>query len=108
MRFVRLSHYLEAFRQVDELYYEEVNHHAGTAAAHIYGGIVAVIQAFCEERSIPYSGIPVGTVKKYATGKGNANKAAMVRAARALGIDTDNDNEADAIFVALAGWEGLG
>ena len=38
-------------------------------------------------------------IKKFATGKGNADKAAMVEAAKALGYHVDNDNEADAIHI---------
>jgi len=58
--------------------------------------------ALCEERETPYMGIPVGTVKKLATGKGNANKAAMVAAAarRWALADAVDDNEADALWVA--------
>lgn len=111
MRYVRLRNYLDrGFRSVDELYYEEVSHHAGTTAAHVYGGIVAVVQSFCEKHMIPYSGIPVGTVKKYATGTGIANKKQMVEAARERfpEHEIETADEADAIWIALAGWEGLG
>lgn len=87
------------------VHYEEVRRHAGTDAAHIYGGIVATIQAFCVEREIDYCGVPVGTVKKLATGKGNADKSAMLAAANARwpNMPTTDDNEADARFIALAG-----
>jgi Holliday junction resolvasome RuvABC endonuclease subunit len=82
------------------VYYEEVAAHKGTAAAHIYGGLVATLQSFCEERNIPYCGVPVGTIKRYATGKGNANKEAMIAAAQVKhGYLGDNDNEADALHL---------
>ena len=32
--------------------------------------------------SIPYQGVPVGTIKRYVTGKGNADKAAVIAAVR--------------------------
>lgn len=99
MRFLRFRDQLIAINP-DVVYYEEVAAHKGTAAAHIYGGLVATIQTFCEERSIPYAGIPVGTIKKFATGKGNANKEAMIEAARAkYGYEGNNDNEADALHL---------
>lgn len=83
--------------------YEEVRSHAGTSAAHVYGGLVAVITGLCEEREFPYQGQPVGTVKKLATGKGNASKAAMVAAAQARWPGCgDDDNEADALWIAEA------
>jgi Holliday junction resolvasome RuvABC endonuclease subunit len=103
MRYLRVRRYLaEALLGVDAVAYEEVRHHAGVDAAHIYGGIVAVIAAECEERSVPYRGVNVTTVKKRATGKGNAGKEAMVTAFTALvGRPPESDDEADALFVAL-------
>lgn len=81
--------------------YEEVRRHAGTDAAHVYGGIVAMIAAVCEERKTPYMAIPVGTVKRAATGKGNADKIAMIEAARKRWVcEPVDDNEADALWIA--------
>lgn len=112
MRFVRLTSYLtdvlNAF-EPSSVWYEEVRRHLGTDAAHIYGGIVAVITERCETLSIPYAGIPVGTVKKLATGKGNADKAAMIAATAARWPDfRGDDNEADARWIALAGMKSIG
>ena len=84
------------------VFFEEVRAHRGVDAAHIYGGFLAVLSALCEDRSIPYEGVPVGTIKRHATGKGNANKAAMVLAATARGWHPEDDNEADAQW--LADW----
>ena len=39
----------------------------------------------------------MGTIKKHATGKGNANKAAMIATMQALGFQPADDNEADAL-----------
>lgn len=90
-------------REIEAVGYEEVRRHAGTSAAHVYGGLIAVITAVCEEREIPYQGQPVGTVKKLATGKGNASKTAMVRAAEdRWSMTVSDDNEADALYVAEA------
>ena len=102
MRFFRLRNYLnEVCSDIDLLVYEEVHRHAGTEAAHIYGGIVAIIQEHCEMHQINYQGLPVGTIKKYATGKGNANKDSMVNAAKAKWQDIDivDDNQADALWI---------
>ena len=57
-----------------------------------------------------YQGVPVGTIKRHATGKGNAPKAAMIAAAHGRGFSPADDNEADAIailFWALETKEGL-
>lgn len=106
MRFVRLRsclrQLLDAFPGVTVLAYEEVRRHLGTDAAHIYGGVVAALTEECESRKIPYTAIPVGTVKKVATGKGNADKAAMVAAANREwpAAEFEDDNEADARWIA--------
>ena len=81
--------------------FEEVRAHAGTDAAHIYGGFLGMLTAWCEERDLPYEGVPVGTIKRYATGKGNADKAKMVAAIQARGFAPADDNEADAIALLL-------
>ena len=105
MRFVRLrAYFVEVLRQAEVVAYEEVRRHMGVDAAHIYGGIVAVITEVCEAQSKPYRGIPVGTAKKLLTGKGNADKPAMVAAAnvRFAPHEVETDDEADALAVALA------
>ena len=79
------------------VYFEEVRRHAGTSAAHVYGGLMAVLTSWAEGRGIPYQGVPVGTIKKHATGKGNASKAEMMEAARRRGNEPRDDNEADAL-----------
>ena len=48
-----------------------------------------------------YQGVPVGTIKRFATGKGNAGKDAVVAAVRARGFSPADDNEADAIAILL-------
>ena len=52
---------------------------------------------------IPMVEIPPGLLKKMATGHGNADKTAMVAAARRrLGYDGDSHDEADALFLRHA------
>ncbi len=105
MRFVRLRNYLvKACEGVDMVVYEEVHGHKGTYAAQMYGGIVAIIQEHCELHEIPYEGVLVGTIKKFATGKGNSNKEVMLAAARERWpeYDIEDDNRADALF--LLAW----
>lgn len=98
MRYVRFRReFLEKFAAVKEICFEDVCRHKGTDAAHIYGGLMATLTAFCEEKSIPYSSIGVGTIKKHWTGKGNANKATMIKTAQERGFNPIDDNEADAL-----------
>lgn len=106
MRYVRLrvqlAHQHTELGGFDLLAYEDVRRHTGTTAGHVYGGIVAVMTEFCEMRDIPYVGVPVGTIKKFATGKGNANKTKMLTAAlkKWPGFEPATDDEADARWIA--------
>jgi len=71
MRYLRFNRWLEdakkTLREIDVIYFEEVRRHAATDAAHVYGGLVAVVTAFAEHHKIPYQGVPVGTIKKHVT-----------------------------------------
>ena len=78
------------------VHYEEVRRHLSTDAAHVHGGLLATLTAWCEQRSIAYQGVPVGTIKRFIAGKGNADKAAVIAAIRARGFAPADDNEADA------------
>jgi hypothetical protein len=86
---------------IGSIVFEEVRRHAGTTAAHVYGGFLAHLTAWCEGVSVPYQGIPVGTIKRFATGKGNAPKDAVIAAMRARGFAPADDNEADALALLL-------
>ena len=100
MRFVRFRERLEHMRKsngVKTIYFEEVRRHIGTSAAHIYGGFVAMLKAFCVDNGVSYQSVPVGEIKKFWTGKGNAKKDAMMAEARKRGFEPADDNEADAI-----------
>ena len=102
MRFVELyTKITNIISDVDLIAYERVERHSSTYAAHVYGVIISVIQGIGEEYLIPYKGIPVGTIKKHATGKGSAKKEAMVLAAQARFRDVDikDDNHADALCI---------
>ena len=105
MRFLRFRGWLAEVAALSggvvRIVFEEVRAHAGTDAAHLYGGFLAHLSAWCEERSIAYQGVPVATIKRFATGKGNADKAKMVAAIQARGFAPADDNEADAIALLL-------
>ncbi|MBF0326901.1 MAG: hypothetical protein HQL42_17770 [Alphaproteobacteria bacterium] len=106
MRFLRFRSWLDhlefAAKKIDLLHFEEVRRHAGTDAAHIYGGFLAHLTAWCELKHIPYQGVPVGTIKRHATGKGNAGKDMVVAAMKVRGFNPEDDNEADAL--AILSW----
>jgi len=101
MRYLKFKRWLTQVKNsldgIDEVYFEEVRRHIGVDAAHAYGGFMATLTTWCEHHQIPYQAIPVGTIKKHITGKGNANKQAIINAVKALGFNPIDDNEADAI-----------
>ena len=103
MRFLRFKRWLTELKAhadgIDSLHFEEVRRHVSTDAAHAYGGFLATLTSWCEHHQIPYQGVPVGTIKKHATGKGNASKAEMITAMRRLGHVPTDDNEADALAI---------
>jgi Holliday junction resolvasome RuvABC endonuclease subunit len=101
MRFLKFKRWLSEVSAnvggVQAVFFEEVRRHAGVDAAHAYGGYMAHLTAWCEQNSIPYQGVPVGTIKKHATGKGNASKEDIIAAVEKRGFAPADDNEADAI-----------
>jgi len=105
MRYLRFTNWLSEMDRlagpIEAIFYEEVRNHKGVDASHVYGGLMAVLTAWAEMRGVPYQGVPVGTIKKSATGKGNASKTMMIEAARARGFSPRDDNEADAIAILL-------
>jgi len=106
MRFLRFKRWLDELLGtcpvLSAVYFEEVRRHRGVDAAHVYGGLLAHLTAWCEARQLPYQGVPVGTIKRHATGKGSAKKDEVVAAMRAKGHAPQDDNEADAL--ALLHW----
>lgn len=105
MRYLRFKNWLTELKAqsegIEEVYFEEVRNHSAVDAAHVYGGLLATLTAWCEHHNIAYKGVPVGTIKKFATGKGNAKKDAMIAAIQARGFNPKDDNEADAIAISL-------
>ena len=103
MRFLKFNDWLNSVNYIDGgfdiVYFESVNRHLGTAAAHAYGGYMGVLMAWCEFAKIPYQGIGVGTIKLSACGNGRASKKDMVNKAIELGFYVGDDNQADAIHL---------
>ena len=97
MRYLHFQRWLGELPKVDVVYFEEVRRHLGVDAAHAYGGFLGTLTSWCEGKQIPYQGIPVGTIKSFITGKGNASKLEVTRAVKALGHHPKDDNEADAL-----------
>ncbi len=106
MIFLRFKNWLTEIKQVagelDAVFFEEVRRHAGIDAAHVYGGFLAHVTAWCEHHEIPYETAPVGTIKWHATGRDYASKEAIIAAVRNLGFAPADDNEHEAL--TLLDW----
>jgi Holliday junction resolvasome RuvABC endonuclease subunit len=109
MRLLRLQSKLNEIHKtggVDLVVFEAARH----AAPKMQGALVCqaqlqgVIVLWCENNHVQYRGYSPSEIKKFATGKGNAPKPAVIAAAREkLGFTGDDDNEADAMWLrALA------
>ena len=105
MRYLRFRHWLDEVAKlagpIDRIVFEEVRRHVSTDSSHVYAGFLATLTAWCEQANVPYEGVPVGTIKRFATGKGNADKAAVIAAMQARGFRPADDNEADALALLL-------
>jgi len=78
-------------------------------AAELLGGFKITLATWAEENGVPVQGYAIGAIKKFATGKGNSGKPAMIEAANErFGVDlpvadhdkTGADNIADALHIA--------
>lgn len=81
----------------------EQAHHRGGAPTEIGVGLATRIMEAAAARGIEHVSVHTATIKKFATGKGNAEKSEMVKAANRMPrsatsrpVITD-DNEADAV-----------
>jgi Holliday junction resolvasome RuvABC endonuclease subunit len=89
------------------VFFERVYAHKGVEAAHVYGAFMYILAMVCEGLNVGCVGLNVGTIKKFATGKGNATKEEMIAAARSRGFDPVDDNEADALAILFVGLHDL-
>jgi Holliday junction resolvasome RuvABC endonuclease subunit len=102
-RFVRFNAWLDAWlERKPELVVYEMPHQRGGAATEIAAGFSTRIHEWCARHGIEHSSLHSATLKKWATGKGNADKAAMLGAVARRWKRVDTDDEADAL--ALAYW----
>lgn len=78
-RWVRFERHLEEFAAVgiDLVVFERVDFSKYQMAAAVLERCRAILTAFFEKREIPCRGVPVKTLKKFATGNGNADKDLM-------------------------------
>lgn len=88
-------------QQGAELVAYEQAHHRGGAATELCVNLTGRVQEACAALHIECATVRTMTLKKFATGKGNAGKPEMIAAAHpVIGRPPIDDNEADAVHVA--------
>lgn len=102
MRLIRLKSKLDEINSLNKIsmiaYERPAGRHKGSIICH--AKIVGAIESFCVENGIEYRAYSASEIKKFATGKGNANKLKMVEAACSkYGYQGKDDNEADALHL---------
>lgn len=112
VRFVKFEKALIEIMEVmppEIVFFERVHRHLGIAAAHCYAGYLAMLTTTCEKRGIPYTGLSVQEIKKFATGRGSADKELMVAAAKRRWPDQqiETHDQADALWCLHAGLASL-
>lgn len=81
---------------------EDLPSHAQSAG--LTGMAQGVVRLACLTTGTPYLTVPPATLKKYATGKGNATKADMRMAwFQRAGDDVRDDNQVDALWLRQIG-----
>ena len=105
-RYLAFRAWLQNFKTrhnaITAVYYERVSFVSTLLQIQCWAGLRATLLAFCEQHQIRCEGVPVGTIKKSATGKGNAEKKHMKAWAVQNGFSPADDNEADAL--AILSW----
>lgn len=102
MRLIRFKSKLREVCEVENINLVCFERTAGKhkASLIVQSELHGVLKVFCEEEGIEYRAYSASEIKKHATGKGNANKLAMVNAAISkLGYKGNDDNEADALWI---------
>ena len=101
MRFLRFRAWLtETCMLADPkvIAYEQPHHRGGPATEVAYGFLTEV-KTMAADRGIELMPVHSSTLKKFATGKGNAPKGSMIEEARRRGYNPADDNEADACLL---------
>jgi crossover junction endodeoxyribonuclease RuvC len=103
MRYLRFNRWLEEMASADprpDVIVFEQAHHRGGAATEVAAGFSTRVLEFCARHGIEHASVHTATLKKFATGKGNADKEAMLGAARErFKPNLADDNEADALWI---------
>lgn len=107
-RYLRLLGHLQevkqAFPDLRLVAYEQAHQRGGAATEYAFG-CATHIQSWCAEHQVDHASFHSATIKKWATGKGNAPKDEMVRIGQQKFQPTTKTNdEIDALWIAHLAW----
>lgn len=107
MRYIRFNRWLDDMlwptppihrdRPRVELIVFEQAHQRGGAATEVAAGFATRVLECCARHTIEHAAVHTATLKKFTTGRGNADKAAMLEAVGRRWRRVETDDEADAV-----------
>lgn len=103
-----LAEMKRAAGEIQVVYFEDVKNHAGTMAAHIYGGFKAQLELWALVNNVALVPVGVGQIKQGWTGSGRADKPQMIAEAKRRGFAPVDDNHADALAILAYGLNAEG
>jgi Holliday junction resolvasome RuvABC endonuclease subunit len=100
MRYVRFNRWLEELAEEgpDLIIFEQA-HNRGGAATELLNGMATRVLELCAKRGVQHTSIHSQSLKKWATGSGNAKKPEMISAIKKTYPLVEDDNEADALHM---------
>lgn len=104
MKLLMLENYLEDAHSIGGfkmIAFEAARNTSIGGAVVSQAELQGLIKSWCLKKGVEYIGYSPSEIKKHATGKGNANKGAMVNAAKEKypNIKIMDDNHADALHI---------
>lgn len=90
MKFLRFRYWLDDMSKksggFDAVIYADVQIHANTQSAVVYGGFLGLLSASCDWRQIPYIGASMSDVRKHVSGSDLADQQSLIDAMRRKGF----------------------
>lgn len=112
MRLIKLRNFIRQIHEnapLDLVVFEAVRAFRHQQAVVCQSELQGVVKAWCHDNGVEYKGYTSSEIKKHATGKGNAKKDQMIRAAiEMFEIPIVDDNHADALWTLDLAMSQLG
>ena len=103
VRLIKLRNLIQQTHEnkpLDLVVFEAVRAFRHQQAVVCQSELQGVVKAWCHDNNIEYKGYTSSEIKKHATGKGNAKKDQMIKAAAEMfEIKIFDDNHADALWI---------